>query len=207
MRRVRHYGDTGQALPIYVVVVGGLLFLAFAYLAVGQAAANRSDTQTAADAAALAVALEDRDVLAAGWLENVLDPAEWQDYLDGNALVGGPACGRASRLAARNEADLGQCYSPEPLRYMVEVTSREPVGDTIVPGTESRHSTASATAVIEPRCTFDEPGEEAQEEVPEEAAEETLPALVCGDEEWELDPEDLSDLPGPEDLFDVHLAD
>jgi hypothetical protein len=47
LTRPRRYGDAGQAFPIYIVVVGGLLFLAFAYFAVGQAAANRNGAQTA----------------------------------------------------------------------------------------------------------------------------------------------------------------
>jgi hypothetical protein len=34
-----------------------------------------------------------------------------------------------------------------------------------------------------------------------------LPELTCEDGNWTLDPTDLTDLPGPEDLFDVHLAD
>ncbi len=33
-----------------------------------------------------------------------------------------------------------------------------------------------------------------------------LPRLTCDGVDWELDPDDLTDLPGPEDLFDVHLA-
>ena len=63
MRR-RSPRDDGQAFPIYITVVGGLLFLAFAYFAVGQAAVNRNGAQTAADAAALAAAQEARDQLA-----------------------------------------------------------------------------------------------------------------------------------------------
>ena len=54
--------------------------------------------------------------------------------------------------------------------------------------------------------------------LPEEAADaeaadaeaadaDLLPTLTCDDGKWTLDPEDLTDLPGPEDLFDVHLAD
>ena len=56
MTRPRRYGDAGQAFPIYITVVGGLLFLALAYFAVGQATVNRGGAQTAADAASLAAA-------------------------------------------------------------------------------------------------------------------------------------------------------
>lgn len=61
------------------------------------------------------------------------------------------------------------------------------------------YSKAHATAVIEPLCTFQLPGEDAGDNV--------LPKLTCKDRDWDLDPTDLADLPGPEDLFDVHLAD
>jgi hypothetical protein len=195
MRWPRRYGDAGQAFPIYITVVAGLLFLAFAYLAVGQAAANRNGAQTAADAAALAAALDTRDKLTDEWLENVLDPAKWQDIFDGEG-VGFDGCGRAEQLAAQNDAT-AHCEATLglPPGYVVDVETTKPVGDSIVPGTEDVHSTATATAVIEPLC---EPGPDAGQDVLE---------LTCKDRNWTLDPEDLDDLPRPEDLFDVHLAD
>lgn len=192
-------GDAGQAFPIYITVVAGLLFLAFAYLAVGQAAANRNGAQTAADAAALAAALDTRDKLTGEWVENVLDPTKWQDIFDGEG-VGYDGCGRAAQLAAQNDAT-ADCEPTLglPPGYEVDVETTKPVGDSIVPGTEDMHSTATATAVIEPLCEFELPGEDAGDDV--------LPELTCKDRNWTLDPEDLDDLPGPEDLFDVHLAD
>jgi hypothetical protein len=197
--RPRRYGDAGQAFPIYIVVVAGLLFLAFAYLAVGQAAANRNGAQTAADAAALAAAQDTRDQLADKWVDVVLDPTQWQDILDGDAAVL-DGCGRAYELAAQNDATGTDCAAqPERPGYTVEVQTNKPVGDSIVPGTENTFAKASATAVIEPLCTFQPPGED--------AGDDTLPQLTCKDRNWELDPEDLTELPGPEDLFDVHLAD
>lgn len=180
-------------------MVAGLLFLAFAYLAVGQAAANRNGAQTAADAAALAAALDTRDALADEWVENVLDPAKWQAIFDG---VGVPfdGCGRAHQLAAQNEASAVCGEAPGFLPgYTVDVETNEPVGDSLIPGTETLHSKATATAVIEPLCTFESPGEDADEDV--------LPKLSCEDREWILNPDELTVLPEPQDLFDVHLAD
>ncbi|MBC7267761.1 MAG: hypothetical protein H5T76_03420 [Streptomyces sp.] len=194
----RRYGDAGQAFPIYITVVGGLLFLAFAYFAVGQAAATRNEAQTAADAAALAAAQDRRDQLAGAWLTNVLDPTKWQDIFDGNGEGLGPSCWRAEQLAAQNGSHMTACH-PDVLRFTVSVETDEPVGDTIVPGTEGQHAKASATAVIEPNCTFELPAEDADEGV--------LPRLNCKDRPWDLDPENLLDLPEPKDLFDVHLAD
>lgn len=202
MIRPRRYGDAGQAFPIYITVVGGLLFLAFAYFAVGQAAANRNGAQTAADAAALAAAQDRRDQLAGAWIENVLDPAKWRQIFDGNAEGLDPSCWRAQELAERNDARLvgDTCVPDGPLGFRVEVETNKSVGDSIVPGTENRKANATARAVVEPRCDFDPPLGDAEPDV--------LPKLLCkGDVQWELKPDDLDVLPEPEDLFDVHLAD
>jgi hypothetical protein len=193
-------GDAGQAFPIYITVVGGLLFLAFAYLAVGQAAANRNGAQTAADAAALAAAQDRRDQLAGQWVEDVLDPTKWQDIFDGNAAGLEPSCWRAGELAGQNDAELLGCEPEGPLGYTVEVRTNRTVGDSVIPGTEDERSTAFATAEIEPLCTFELPADDAGDDV--------LPSLTCEDNrDWDLDPDDLTGLPEPEDLFEVHLAD
>jgi hypothetical protein len=197
--RLRTYDDSGQAFPIYITVVGGLLFLAFAYLAVGQAGANRNGAQTAADAAALAAAQDTRDQLAAAWKRSVLTPEKWQDIFDGDVPGLGLSCGRADQLAARNDARVLSCVPEGLLAFVVEVETNKTVGDSIVPGTENQKSVASAKAVIEPRCTFEPPAGD--------AGKDELPRLGCRDRNWDLDPEDLENLPRPEDLFDVHLAD
>ncbi|MGW7549300.1 pilus assembly protein TadG-related protein [Streptomyces sp. NPDC054770] len=194
MTRVPRYGDSGQAFPIYITVVGGLLFLALAYFAVGQTAVNRNGAQTAADAAALAAAMNTRDELTDQWVQDVLDPTKWQDIFDGKVNVAN-SCWRADQLAAQNDAT-AQCVPEPPLSYRVVTETNKTVGDSVVPGTENMKSTAQATAVIEPLCTFTLSG-----------AGGVLPKLVCRDRNWTLDPGDLADLPGPEDLFDVHLAD
>ncbi|WSF66394.1 pilus assembly protein TadG-related protein [Streptomyces sp. NBC_01352] len=200
MIRLRRQSDAGQAFPIYITVVGGLLLLAFAYLAVGQAAANRNGAQTAADAAALAAALDTRDQLAGQWVEDVLDPTQWPGIFEGNVPGIVNSCERANQLAAQNDAGEVDCAPVGLLGYRVELKTNKPVGDSIVPGTENIHSTASATAVIEPLCEFELPGED--------AADDVLPQLTCKDDQtWELDPDDLTVLPEPQDLFDVHLAD
>ncbi|QCD57959.1 pilus assembly protein TadG-related protein [Streptomyces hawaiiensis] len=201
MTRLRRYGDAGQAFPIYITVVGGLLFLAFAYFAVGQAAVNRNGAQTAADAAALAAAQDRRDQLADAWVTDVLNPSKWQAIFEGSAEDIGPSCWRAYQLAEQNDARVLSCPDPEgPLRFSVEVQTNKPMGESIVPGEAGRKAHASATAVIEARCDFDPPAGNAGPDV--------LPKLLCEDEQdWVLDPDDLDVLPEPEDLFDVHLAD
>ncbi|MGX1272102.1 hypothetical protein RKD18_005296 [Streptomyces phaeoluteigriseus] len=183
-------------------MVGGLLFLAFAYLAVGQAAVNRNGAQTAADAAALAAAQETRDGLAGLWVQDVRDPAKWQDIFQGEGLGLADPCWRAHELAAQNDATVDDC-DPDGMRFRVTVQANKTAGDSVIPATSTTKAHADAVAVIEPLCTFELPGEDAEEDV--------LPKLTCeagdGKTDWELDPDDLGDLPGPEDLFDVHLAD
>ncbi|MFG2572595.1 pilus assembly protein TadG-related protein [Streptomyces sp. NPDC048481] len=195
----RSRGDAGQAFPIYITVVAGLLFLAFAYLAVGQAAANRNGAQTAADAAALAAAQDTRDQLAGRWTDMVRDPATWGDILRGIAQGLHSSCPRAYELAAQNEAGVTACEE-NGLDFRIEVRTDKSVGDSIIPGTEDVHSKAEALAVIDPLCDVEPPGEG--------AADDALPELSCkGDRHWTPDPDDPASLPEPQDLFRVHLAD
>ncbi|MDA5140805.1 pilus assembly protein TadG-related protein [Streptomyces sp. AD681] len=197
MSNSSQFGDAGQAFPIYLTVVGGLLLLALAYLAVGQAGATRNKAQTAADAAALAAALETRDQLVDQWVTNILDPESWQAIFDGKAPVT-DTCWRAQQLAARNDASV-TCHPDGLLGYTVVAETNDPVGDTVVPGTDTQKATETATAVIESRCSFELASES------DDGAE--LPSLSCKGKQWDLKPDDLTDLPQPEDLFDVHLAD
>ncbi|MEU3196539.1 pilus assembly protein TadG-related protein [Streptomyces sp. NPDC006996] len=195
MWRLR-YGDAGQAFPIYITVVGGLLFLAFAYFAVGQAAANRNDAQTAADAAALAAAQDRRDQLADALTKSINDPTAWVEIFAGYLPGIGPSCWRSHELAAQNDATVLSCIPDGPLSFTVEVVTNGTVGESIVPGTENKRSRQKATAVIESRCEF------------EPSTGDALPLLTCMGTEWELDPKGPRELlPKPEDLFDVHLAD
>ncbi|MGW1781407.1 pilus assembly protein TadG-related protein [Streptomyces sp. NPDC002143] len=210
MTRVRAHGDAGQVFPIYITVVAGLLFLAFAYFAVGQAAVNRNGAQTAADAAALAAAQETRDQLADLWTLAVLDPTKWQDIFDGVGATDNP-CWRAYELAAQNDASVDAC-EPDGLNFSVAVQTNKSAGDSVIPITSTTRAHASATAVIESLCTFELPDPAPTPDptpTPDpDAEDDVLPSLTCKDGGiWDLDPADLDDLPGPEDLFSVHLAD
>ncbi|WP_246561696.1 pilus assembly protein TadG-related protein [Streptomyces roseirectus] len=198
--------------------MAGLLFLAFAYLSVGQAGANRGDAQAAADAAALAAAQETRDKLAAAWVADILDPTKWNDIFEGKPWT--DECGRARQLAAANDARLvGPECVWDGMGYTVYVRTDKAVGDSLVPGTEDTHSTAQASSVIEPLCSFDPlpsptpstlpepeptPSEGSGEEPPPVVQ---LPVLTCDGVRWTLDPDDIAGLPEPQDLFDVHLVD
>lgn len=179
-------------------MVAGLLFLALAYLAVGQAAVNRSGAQTAADSAALAAAQEERDQLTDQWREVLLDPTKWQEVFDGNVPLDDP-CRRARQLAAQNDAALNDCFAAGLLKYEVDVRTNKSVGRSVVPGSEDYRSKASAVAEVEPLCDFELPARESEGD--------ELPELTCKEKVWRLQPDETTGLPKPEDLFDVHLTD
>ncbi|MCY0940694.1 pilus assembly protein TadG-related protein [Streptomyces antarcticus] len=154
LRRGTCTGDRGQAFPIYVVVVAGLLFAAFVFFVVGQASVTRSDAQGAADAAALAGAREARDGAFAGLDLVALKPGDWEEFLRGKSLTGNGACAAAVDFAAKNGAE-AQCQALIP-RVTVAVKTNRTVGKSVIPGTDRMHGTADAAAVIEPLCLLTE---------------------------------------------------
>ncbi|MGW7451786.1 pilus assembly protein TadG-related protein [Streptomyces sp. NPDC054787] len=151
MQRQRHLGrDQGQAFPIYVVVVAGLLFAALALFVIGQASVTRSDAQGAADAAALAAGREARDRVLLDLDLATVQPADWKKIIDGKFFKVGQACAAAEAFAAKNDAK-ATCEPSLP-RFTVTVETNRTVGDSVVPGTGSMHGTATATALIESKC-------------------------------------------------------
>lgn len=201
-------------------MIAGLLFLAFVYFAVGQAAVTRGGGQTAADAAALAAAQDAREQLREGWLDVILDPAEWDRYLDGEEYSDARACKRAELFAAKNDAAIptGGC-DPVGRGFRVQIRTLNTVGKSLVPGTETTHAVATATAVLEPRCHYEAPeptppptvptptGSATPDPTPTPSPEpEPINGLICGGVEWTIDPEDPR-LPDAADLFTVRLAD
>lgn len=220
MRRSR---EAGQAAPIYITMVAGLLFLALAFFAVGQAGATRNGAQSAADAAALAAAQESRDQFRLDLLGNLLQPGYLDDIFNGNPLGTFNGCAEATRFADKNEADLdtskpsGGCGWTGDGRwgFTVDVITQKPMGDSVLPGTEDEKAEAHATAVVEPRCTFkpaedDEPPAEEEPEEPgegEEGEEEPVSPgeLVCDGKPQSIDPVNPV-LPDMSVLFSVRLA-
>ncbi|MFF1922399.1 pilus assembly protein TadG-related protein [Streptomyces sp. NPDC058221] len=223
----RKSADRGQAFPIYIVMVAGLLFVAFAFFAVGQASATRNGAQGAADAAALAAAQDARDGLGPPFLaalqNNALDEF-LRDY-----RYGPIPCVQAQRLASDNRADLtrdglGRSGCSWDIGYLqdkvtAEVKTRYTVGSSVIPGTAKKHATAHATAVIEFRCSWkakDAPGtgsgsDDDEGEKGDKGDKPDLPVLTfdCdGRDGVDIDPAD----PQPwaelgKTLFAVHLID
>ncbi|MFJ2767655.1 pilus assembly protein TadG-related protein [Streptomyces sp. NPDC087300] len=193
--------DRGQTLPIYIWLTGILLFVAFAFFAFAQAASARNGAQTAADAAALAAAQDARDELIDGLVLSIGESDDWLDWLAGDRFTGEGAQQAASALAAENDSTA--TVSPAEVNgypgFRAEIETNYTVGDSIIPGTESKHAKADATAIIKPRCDVDPSAD------PKKAVE-----LKCdGELPFEIDPDEFEpgDLPDASVLFSVHLAD
>ncbi|MEW1723568.1 pilus assembly protein TadG-related protein [Streptomyces sp. NPDC093109] len=215
----RRTSESGQAAPIYITMVAGLLFLALAFFAVGQAGATRNGAQSAADAAALAAAQESRDVFRADLLANLLTPGYLDGVFNGNPIGTPYGCGAAARFADENKADLDGCGRSGAYYwgFRVDVITQKPVGASILPGTETKHAKAHATAIVQPRCTFkaaeveeEQPGDggdPADGGDPEDVEPSSPGELQCGGRDpWEIDPKHLDLLPDMADLFTVRLA-
>ncbi|WP_234363216.1 pilus assembly protein TadG-related protein [Streptomyces formicae] len=178
-----------------------MLFVAFAFFAFAQAASARNGAQTAADAAALAAAQDARDELVDGLVLSIGEGDDWLDWLAGDKFTGEGAQQAADALAAENDSTA--VVEPTEVNgypgFRAEIETNYTVGDSIIPGTESKHAKADATAIIKPRCDFDPSAD------PEKVVE-----LDCdGEGPIEIDPDDFEpgDLPDPSVLFSVHLAD
>ncbi|WP_251056257.1 pilus assembly protein TadG-related protein [Streptomyces sp. ISL-94] len=139
-------------MPIYIVVVTGLLFAALAFVVVGMAGATRSEAQAAADAAALAAAREVRDNAFLGTDFLALKQGDWEAILEGDRLGVQGACGKALAFAALNDAT-ATCQANIRV-FTVTATTNGTVGKSVIPGSESVKGHATAKAVIEPRCSL-----------------------------------------------------
>ncbi|OKJ67855.1 pilus assembly protein TadG-related protein [Streptomyces sp. CB02261] len=189
--------------------MAGLLFLAFAYFAVGQAAFTRNSAQTAADAAALAAAQDAREQLREGWLEVILEPDQWDEFIEGEAYDPISACASAADFASRNEATL---TNPGCEPFTAEVSGFRVA--VLTTGGENP-ARAFAEAVIEPRCRFmaqeptteppPAPSSPQPSGEPEEEPPGPIRGLSCDGRSWDIDPEDPR-LPDIDDLFTVRLS-
>ncbi|MEU1369709.1 pilus assembly protein TadG-related protein [Streptomyces sp. NPDC005803] len=186
--------DAGQAFPIYIVMVAGLLFLAFAFFAVGQASATRNGAQGAADAAALAAAQDARDDLEVQFLAALREPNGLSDFLENHRYFQA-GCGKAQQLASANRSHL---HSGDSLRLpcdwdegflrdrvTVSVETDYTVGSSVIPSTKTTHGTATATAVIEFRCSpklndapSDDPGSDDEGDGEDKGGRPDLPILT-----------------------------
>ncbi|MFF5445288.1 pilus assembly protein TadG-related protein [Streptomyces sp. NPDC012888] len=204
--------DEGQTFPLYIGLIGILLFAAFAFFVVGFAGAARSEGQGAADSAALGAAREVRDELFTGLLLASLKPDDWRDIMDGDRFVTGAACGKASSFAAHNEATVTGCEVALP-RFTVSVQTDDAVGDSVVQGTETQRAVGRATAVIEPRCSLVSVPTPTPPPTPTPTPNPTTPPgsnsinfLCVGGKDFKLDPSNPGNLVNlARALFEVRL--
>ncbi|TXS06995.1 hypothetical protein EAO73_03410 [Streptomyces sp. col6] len=215
----RAHEDSGQAAPLYIAAVAGLLFVALIFFAFGEADIQRNGAQSAADAAALAAAKESRSLLEPELLAHLADPDYFESVFS-TSFLGEPGngCGKASEFAALNDAGDVSCRPLSDGRwgYEVRLKSRKGMSTDIVPGTEGKHAEAEAVAVVEPRCTFipaeapdpePEPDPESDPDASPEPEAAPIGKVRCaGDRDWAVDPEDLTLMPDVADLFTVRLA-
>ncbi|WP_432104926.1 pilus assembly protein TadG-related protein [Streptomyces sp. bgisy091] len=191
--------ESGQAAPLYITAVAGLLFLALVFFAFGEADVRRNGAQSAADASALAAAQESRDQFEIDLRAHILDRA----YLTAvfNAPFAGTfnGCAQAARFAAENDASRTDCRMLFDGRwgFQVGVRSNKGMSTNLVPGTKGRRAEASSVALVEPRCRF----------VPNPDTTGVSPGtLFCDTRVWVIDPKDLAVLPDMDVLFSVRLA-
>ncbi|MFG3286260.1 pilus assembly protein TadG-related protein [Streptomyces sp. NPDC048111] len=190
-------------------MVAGLLFLAFAFFAVGQASATRNGAQGAADAAALAAAQRARAELGPKVLAALTTPGGVDDlFRDGAVLA--DAHDEAADFAGRNHAELTR-FETRPggtgqFRFTVDTRTRYTVGTSVIPGTEDDHGTASATAMIELRCDLPPGAGPTGSPTPAPTASPapTGPpvTITCDGKDMPVDP-----VPDVEKLFGVKLVD
>jgi hypothetical protein len=149
----------------------------------------------------LAAAQDSRDELMTGLQGAIGHDDHWLDWLNGDLFKGTGATAAAERLAAQNDSTVQGGAVPTTVNgypgYRVSIETRYTVGNSIIPGTETQHAKARATAVIQPRCTF----------APDADPKKTV-RLDCGGRVVDIDPEDFrsDDLPDASVLFSVHLA-
>lgn len=209
-------------------MVASLLFLALAFFAVGQAGATRNGTQSGADAAALAAAQESRDGFRDIFLDRLRDPDFLRDLFDGDLSgLAGDGCAAAADFAQENGTNTQDCLPLTDGRWGFQVTvkSQDPVGDTVLPGTENEYAESTATAIVESLCSFEpaddspppeegegqeegeegEPGEEASPPPEEPISSGTLRCDGDDVDEIEIDPQYPDRLPDMSDLFTVRL--
>ncbi|MFI9721728.1 pilus assembly protein TadG-related protein [Streptomyces sp. NPDC052396] len=197
--------EAGQALPIYLTAVAGLLFLAFAFFVVAQVAVVRNGSQSAADAAALAAARDAREQLRGRLINQLSVPPSWPALVQGVGLVDPAACQQARSFAARNRSDAlagdEGCHPiPGPRTgFGVKVRARKGIGSTLLP-IEDKHAEAKATAVIRPRCVL----------LPPPPNDGHLHLGCAGGRSWDIDPHAPAvpgSLPSAADLYAVRLTD
>lgn len=153
MGRLPTTGEEGQVFPALLLVVVVLVSLGFAVVQLGSAGDQKTQTQTAADAGALAAA----EALAADVLLGGLTPV--LDITGSYASPSTAAYSAAQRAWGVNRPSRslfpGDVFTERVGIATVRVTVTAPAGvivDGPVPGTDEKRPVATATATLSARC-------------------------------------------------------
>ncbi|MCX5142542.1 pilus assembly protein TadG-related protein [Streptomyces sp. NBC_00338] len=193
--------EAGQAAPLYITAVTGLLFLALIFFAFGEADVKRSGAQTAADSSALALAKESRSLMELDLKAHITDRAFYISAFNLPFLQGYTICPKAAGFAASNGASLEGCDGPTVKGrwgFHVAVRSNKPVTANLVPGAKGKRARTKATAIVESRCKF----------VPNpDITSSTIGTVGCDSGlVWVVSPKDVAKMPPMTDLFSVRLV-
>ncbi|MEU6442040.1 pilus assembly protein TadG-related protein [Streptomyces sp. NPDC047046] len=188
-------------MPLFIWATGAILFAAFVLYVFAQAAVLRNSAQSAADAAALAAAQDERDELVGGMVDAVTGDGDWGRWLTGQAQPPAGSRAAAERLAADNGASVLGLQAVDVHGfpgYEAHVRTETTIGATLVPGTAGKHASARATAVVRPRCHVDPEADSAKE----------IRFTCSSGTSFDLDVDtfDPADLPDPSVMFAVSLA-
>jgi hypothetical protein len=133
--------ETGQMLPVVVMVMLGIVGLGLVAVQIGKATVLRSDAQTAADAAALAAVREVRNQLAQQVAATGTSSFELIDDVRVNAM--------AADYAAKNEAHLTRPVQRHGADVRVWVTTNHKLGPGAGKASEDEDGEARARARLE----------------------------------------------------------
>ncbi|MFI6646201.1 pilus assembly protein TadG-related protein [Streptomyces sp. NPDC050529] len=197
-RRLR--SEAGQAAPLYITAVTGLLFLALVFFAFGEADVQRNGAQTAADATALASAKDSRKLLKFDLMAHVMDRGFYTEVFN-TPYVGMDGCTTGRAFGRMNDATSVDCHPVGDMRwgYEVELKSKKGMSANLVPGTKGKQASAEAVAVLDNRgCKF----------VPNPIiTSSSIGTVGCvSGLVWVVSPQGLAAMPDMTLLFDVRLA-
>ncbi|MFE6978863.1 pilus assembly protein TadG-related protein [Streptomyces sp. NPDC057682] len=196
IRRLRN--EAGQAAPLYITAVTGLLFLALIFFAFGEGDVKRNGAQSAADSAALAAAKESRSLLKLDLKAHVMDRAYYIAVFNA-PFVGFDGCVNAMSFAAQNDST-ARCRGLYDGRwgYHVVAKSNKRMTANLVPGVKGKRAEAEATSAVINRCKF----------VPNpDLTSTSIGTVFCKSGlVWVVSPKDLATMPDMTQLFDVRLV-
>ncbi|WP_406454207.1 pilus assembly protein TadG-related protein [Streptomyces sp. NBC_00876] len=195
----RANSETGQAAPLYITAMTGLLFLALVFFAFGEADVQRNGAQTAADASALAAAKDSRSKMALELKAHITDRGYYIAVFNLPFFGSRNTCPQASAWASKNDATNAHCIWPYQGRwaFFVDLQSEKGMSTKLVPRTKGKKAKTEAVAVVENLCKF----------IPNpDMTSSSIGEVVCKSGlVWVVSPHNVAVMPKMADLFSVRL--